>query len=166
MFSIRGKTTTEKIRWGILGTGRIAGKFAEGLAVLADAELLGVGSRSQDSADKFGKQHDVPRRYGSYAALAADPDIQVIYIGTPHPMHRENTLLCLNHGKAVLCEKPFAMNAREAEEMASCAKEKQLFLMEAMWTHFFPAILEANRLIRDGRIGEVRMVKADFLFPL
>ena len=164
MFSIRGKTATEKIRWGILGTGSIAGKFADGLKVLNDAELLAIGSRSQKSADKFGKERGVPRRYGSYAAMAADPDIQVIYIATPHPMHRENTLLCLNHGKAVLCEKPFAMNTVEAEEMINCARGKKLFLMEAMWTNFFPAMLEAQRLIRKGKIGEVRMVKADFCF--
>jgi predicted dehydrogenase len=162
MFSIRGKT--EKVRWGILGTGSISGTFVEGLKVLNDAELLAVGSRTQKSADKFGKKYNVPRRYGSYADLAADPDIHVVYIGTPHPMHREDTLLCLNHGKAVLCEKPFAMNARQAEEMISCAREKKLFLMEAMWTHFFPAVVEAQRLVRKGKIGEVRMLKADFCF--
>jgi predicted dehydrogenase len=164
MFSIREKTKGDRIRWGILGTGRIARQFAEGLAVLPEAELLAVGSRAQKTADKFGREFEVPRRYATYSELAADPDIQVVYVSTPHPMHRENTLLCLNHGKAVLCEKPFAINAKEAEDMIACARGKNLFLMEAMWTHFFPAVQEAQRLVREGKIGDLRMLKADFCF--
>ena len=153
---------TDTIRWGVLGTGNIARKFARGLSVLDDAELLAVGSRAQDTADVFGDEFDVSHRYDSYAALADDADVDVIYISTPHPFHKENTLLCLNAGRAVLCEKPFAMNVAEVEAMVACAREKKIFLMEAMWTHFFPAITKVRNLLADGAIGDLRMVKADF----
>src|SRR5690606_13762312 len=101
----------EKIRWGIIGTGNIARQFARGLTSVPDAELVAVGSRSQESADKFGDMFDVPRRHPTYEALAADRDVDAVYVSTPHSLHMENTLLCLEHGKAVLCEKPFAINA-------------------------------------------------------
>jgi len=154
----------ETIRWGILGTGNIAGQFATGLKVLDDAELLAVGSRNQESADAFGEKFHVPRRYASYESLAADPDIDAVYIGTLHPFHYHNTLLCLNNGKAVLTEKPFAMNADEAAEMINLAREKQRFLMEAMWTRFNPIITRLRELVAADRIGEVRMLTADFGF--
>lgn len=154
----------DRIRWGIVGTGKICRKFAEGLKALPDAEIVAVGSRTTKSAERFGRDLKIPHRHGSYEALASDPDVQVVYVGTPHPMHKENTLLLLNNGKAVLCEKPFAMNAGDATEMIALAKKKNLFLMEAMWTHFFPAVKEAHRLVLKGKIGEVRMVKADFCF--
>jgi predicted dehydrogenase len=155
---------SEKTRWGILATGNIAHKFADGLQALDDAELVAVGSRSQASADEFGEEYDVPRRHPTYEALAADDEVDAIYVSTPHPFHKENTLLCLEHGKAVLCEKPFAVNADEAEVMLNAAREKGLFLMEAMWTHFFPAMERIRELVAEGAIGEVRMVKADFCF--
>ncbi|MBZ0285164.1 MAG: Gfo/Idh/MocA family oxidoreductase [Anaerolineae bacterium] len=154
----------EKIRWGILGTGSIATKFADGLSVLPDAEAAAVGSRTQAGADRFGEQHQIPRRYASYEALANDPDVDVIYIATPHTLHNENTRLCLEAGKAVLCEKPFAINAQEAAGMIALAREKRLFLMEAMWTRYLPVIVHVRRLIADGVIGEVRMLTADFGF--
>ena len=154
----------QKIRWGILGTGNIAHSFATGLPFLPDAELLAVGSRSQATADAFGDAFGVPRRYASYEELVGDADVDVIYISTPHPFHRENTLLCLEAGKAVLCEKPFAMNAREAEEMIGCARSKKVFLMEAMWTRFVPVMVRLRELLRAAAIGEVRMVAADFGF--
>ena len=154
----------EKIRWGILGTGRIAAKFAEGLAVLPDAELVAVGSRSQDTADAFAERFSIPRRHPSYADLAADPTVDVIYVATPHPLHKENSLLCLNAGKAVLCEKPFTINATQAEEVIRCAREKRLFLMEAMWTRFLPVMVKVREWLSAGAIGEPRMVSADFGF--
>ncbi|MDE2729341.1 MAG: Gfo/Idh/MocA family oxidoreductase, partial [Gemmatimonadota bacterium] len=107
----------ETIRWGILGTGKIAHKFAEALAVVPDAELSAVGSRAQGTADTFGDEFEVPRRHPSYASLAEDPEIDAIYVSSPHPMHCRDTLLCLNADKPVLCEKPFALNASEAEAM-------------------------------------------------
>jgi predicted dehydrogenase len=151
-------------RWGILGTGRIAGLFATGLASAPGAALIAVGSRTQEAADAFGDRFNIPRRHASYEALAADPDVDVIYVSTPHTRHAENTLLCLNAGKAVLCEKPFALNARQAEEMVALARAKNLFLMEAMWSRYYPAMVEARRLLKEGAIGEQRMLAADLGF--
>ncbi len=154
----------DKIRWGILSTGTIATKFATGLQAVPDAQLLAVGSRSQTSADAFGDQFNVERRYASYEALAQDADIDVIYIGTPHSFHKANTLLCLNHDKAVLCEKPFAINASEAELMIQTAREKGVFLMEAMWSRYLPVMQRVRELLADGVIGDVIQLIADFGF--
>ena len=153
----------KKLRWGILGTGRIAGTFAEALAVLPDVELAAVGSRTAGAAKAFAAKHKVARAHESYEALAKD-DVDAIYVATPHPFHRENAILCLRAGKAVLVEKPFAMNEREAREMVDVAKAEKRFLMEAMWTHFLPAIVRAEELVRAGAIGELLMVQADFGF--
>lgn len=155
---------TDTIRWGILGTGRIAHKFAEGLSVVPDAVLVAVGSRTQNAADEFGNRFAVPRRHASYEALAHDPDVDVIYVSTPHPFHKENTLLCLNAGRAVLCEKPFALNAADSQLMMDTAKAKNLFLMEAMWTRFIPAILKARELVASGAIGDLLLIQCDFGF--
>jgi predicted dehydrogenase len=152
------------VRWGILGAGSIAKRFTEGAQSLPDAQVIAVGSRTQEKADAFADEFNIPHRHVSYEALVADPDVDVIYVATPHPMHKENTLLALNAGKPVLCEKPFTINAREAEEAVRTAREKRLFLMEGMWTRFFPAMYEVRRLIKEGAIGEVRMLQADFGF--
>ncbi len=154
----------QKIRWGILSTGYIANLFAEGLTALDDATLTAVGSRGQANAEAFGETWNVPHRHGSYEALANDPDIDVIYVGTPHPFHYENTLMCLNAGKHVLVEKPFAMNARQTREMIDLARQKGLFLMEAMWTRFLPAMVQVRKWIADGEIGDVELVRAHFSF--
>ncbi len=151
-----------KFRWGILGAGGIAKKFSLGVQALADHELIAVGSRSQEKADQFADQFNIPHRHASYEALVADPEVDAIYVATPHPMHKENTLLCLAHGKHVLCEKPFTINAGEAKATIDEARQRKLFLMEAMWTRFIPAVVEAKRLIDDGAIGEIRMINADF----
>jgi predicted dehydrogenase len=156
--------TRGTIRWGILGCGRIAGLFAEGLQAVPDAELVAVGSRSTENAEAFGEKYGVARRHASYEALAADPDVDLVYVATPHQLHRESTLLCLNNGKGVLCEKPFAINSAETAEMIATAREKNLFLMEAMWTRFSPVMTAVRDLIASGAIGEVRMVSADFGF--
>ncbi len=152
------------IRWGILGMGSIAHLFAEALQMLKDARLMAVGSRAQHTADAFGNLFDIPRRHASYESLASDPEIDVIYIATPHPYHQENSILCLNGGKAVLCEKPFTINQQQAEAVIDVAREKQLFLMEAMWTRFIPAVQKAMEWIDQGAIGQVRMVQASFGF--
>lgn len=152
------------IRWGILSTGAIARLFAQGLHDTPDAQLLAVGSRTQSGAEAFAAEFDIPRQYGSYEALAADPDIDVIYIGTPHPMHYESAMLCLSAGKPVLLEKPFTLNAQQAESLIAFAREKRLFLMEAMWTRFTPVMQKVREVLRAGTIGEVRMVQADFGF--
>jgi predicted dehydrogenase len=155
---------TDNIRWGILSTGWIAHKFAEGLSVLPDAEIVAVGSRAQETADAFGDEFGVPHRHASYEALAEDPDVDVIYVGTPHPFHKEDSLLCLEAGKAVLCEKPFTINAAEAEEVIALAREKGLFLMEAMWSRYIPIIVRLRELLAEGAIGEVRALTADLGF--
>jgi predicted dehydrogenase len=152
----------EKIRWGIIGTGNIAKKFAIGLTALSDAELVAVGSRTQASADAFGDQFHVPRRHASYEALAADEGVDAVYISTPHPFHAPNSLLCLEAGKAVLTEKPFTMNAREAAEIINFAHENRVFLMEAMWTRYIPIMVRLRELLAAGVIGEPRMLTADF----
>lgn len=152
------------IRWGILGAGRIARKFASDLQLVEDAELMAVGSRSQQSADEFAHEFPVKYRHDSYEALARNPEVDVIYIATPHNLHYENTLLCLQHGKAVLCEKPFAMNARQAAAMIDLAKEKKLFLMEALWTKFHPHYIKMQEMIGQGTLGEIRAVLVSFGF--
>jgi dihydrodiol dehydrogenase / D-xylose 1-dehydrogenase (NADP) len=154
----------DTIRWGIMGTGNIAHRFAEGLSALPDAEIIAVGSRTEDRADAFGEEFGVPHRHGSYEALANDPEVAVIYIATPHAMHREDCLLCLGAGKAVLCEKPLTINAREAEEVIRVARGERRFLMEAMWTRFIPAMSRVREWLATGAVGEVRMVQASFGF--
>ena len=153
-----------KIRWGVLGTGKIARQFAAGLKHLSDATLMAVGSRSADSANAFGEQFAVAHRHASYEGLVSDPDVDVIYVATPHGCHQENTLLALTAGKAVLCEKPFTINAREAEQAIAFARTKKLFLMEAMWTRCFPLMENLRGLLAAKTIGEVRMLTADFGF--
>jgi predicted dehydrogenase len=154
----------DKIKWGILGLGGIARQFAQGLHVCPDAELVAVGSRTQERADRFGDEFAVARRYSSYDELAYAQDIDVIYIATPHPLHAENTLLCLQAGKAVLCEKPFTMNAAQAQAVINFARGEQKFLMEAMWTRFLPAMVKVRELLTAGAIGEPLMLQADFGF--
>jgi predicted dehydrogenase len=152
------------IRWGILGTGQIARALAFALQEVAGAKLVAVASRGSAGADKFGREFGIGRCHASYQALADDPDVDVIYIATPHAMHAENTLMCLNGGKHVLCEKAFAMNRREAAEMLDLARHKQLFVMEAMWSRFLPAIGEVRRIIDSGEIGKVAQIQSDFGF--
>ncbi len=154
----------DTIRWGILGTGSIARLFATGLTVLPDARLIAVGSRTQESADRFADEFHIAHRHASYDALVHDADVDVIYVATPHNLHRENTLLCLDAGKPVICEKPFAINMGEAADMVAKAREKNLFLMEAMWTRYLPVMVRVRELIASGLIGEVRMLTADFGF--
>jgi predicted dehydrogenase len=153
-------TASRPIRWGIIGTGKIAHKFAEGLSVVADAELVAVGSRAQATADAFGAELNVPRRYASYQALVDDPEVDVVYVSTPHQDHRASTLLCLEAGKPVLCEKPLAINAGEARAMVAAARANGLFLMEAMWTRFRPAMVKVRELLAAGALGEPRYLSA------
>ncbi len=152
------------IRWGILGAGRIARKFASDFRLVEDAELIAIGSRAQKSADDFNREFPVKHRHDTYEALAQNPDVDVIYIATPHNLHYENTLLCLRNGKAVLCEKPFAMNTWQVVEMIKLAKEKKLFLMEALWTKFQPHFKKMREMIGQGMLGEIRSVLVNFGF--
>ncbi|MEZ4564897.1 MAG: Gfo/Idh/MocA family oxidoreductase [Thermomicrobiales bacterium] len=154
----------ETIRWGILGTGRIAATFATALEALPDAELAAVGSRAAETAAGFAQRFGARRSHASYADLANDPGVDIIYIATPHSGHYANSRLCLEAGKGVLCEKPFTLNATQARELVRLARERRLFLMEAMWTRFLPALAETRRLIAEGAIGEPQFLIADFGF--
>ncbi|MEN8180864.1 MAG: Gfo/Idh/MocA family oxidoreductase [Pseudomonadota bacterium] len=152
------------INWGILGPGSISTDFAQGIEAVPDAKIVAVGSRDLDRAKSFADTFNVPNAYGSYQALVADPDVDIIYIGTPHNFHKDHTLLSLNAGKHVLCEKPFAINTTEAEEMITTSRQKGLFLMEAMCSRHLPALVKVCQLIAEEAIGKIRMVQADFGF--
>jgi predicted dehydrogenase len=151
----------EPLRWGLIGTGGIADAFARDLELTASGTVIAVGSRSAESSERFGEEHRVPNRHSSYEALVADPEVDVVYVATPHPWHRANTLLALDAGKPVLVEKPFTMNAREARELVAAARERGLFLMEAMWTRFLPHVVEIRRLLAEGALGEIVAFSAD-----
>jgi len=153
---------SDKIRWGLIGLGVISRKFANGLAFVPDAEIYAVASRSQEKADAFGAEFGATKCYSSYEDLAKDPNVDVAYIGTPNTYHLSQTLLCLNAGKHVLCEKPFAVNAKEAKTMIDCARENNRFLMDAFWTRYFPAMFKLRELLAEKVIGDVMLVTADF----
>jgi len=152
------------IHWGIIGTGNIANQFASDFKYVKLGKLVAVASRSKERADNFAKKYAIEKTYSSYESLIKDPSIDVIYIATPHTSHKEYTLLALNHNKNVLCEKPFAMNKSEVNEMIQLAKEKNLFLMEAMWMAFQPAFQQVQRWIHEGRIGKIKSIRAEFGF--
>lgn len=155
---------TDVFNWGILGPGRIAHNFARDLQRLTDARLLAVGSRDAARAVEFAAQFGAPRAYGSYDELASDPDVEAIYVATPHPLHLETARLCLERGKAVLCEKPLTANLPQAEALVACARQHGAFLMEAMWTRFNPVTVQVRAWLAEGCIGRPRMVTADFGF--
>jgi len=154
----------KKYNWGIIGLGNIAHNFAEDLLLIADANIYGVASREIEKAKVFGEKFQATKYYGSYQELADDPAIEVVYIATPHVFHFENTMMCLEAGKAVICEKAFGMNALQVEKMIAKAREKKVFLMEAFWTRFIPATEKMMELIGNGLIGDLQSVRADFGF--
>ena len=152
------------IRWGVIGPGRIATEFAEDLRLLDDGALVAVASRSIDRANAFADRFGAPKRYEDRDALLSDPDIDAVYVATPHVSHEADTLAALRAGKHVLCEKPFALNATQATRMASEARARGLFCMEAMWSRFLPAYRSMLDTLRSGRIGEPMLVESDFGF--
>jgi len=158
--------TIRKIKWGIMGPGGISRKFASDLVQSDQAELVAVGSRTPGRAEAFATEFQIPRCYDSYEQFAADEEVEMVYVGTLHPAHKECVLLCLKAGKAVLCEKPFTMNAQETAELIQTARENNTFLMEAMWTRYLPPIVQARKWIAEGRIGTVNMLTANFGFDV
>ena len=148
------------LHWGILATGGIAHAFTSDLRT-AGLDVAAVGSRSIDSARAFAEQYGIPHAHGSYEELVADPDVDIVYIATPHPAHVENALLALDHGKHVLVEKPFTLNEAEAGRIRDRAAEKGLFAMEAMWTRYLPHMVRIREILAAGTLGEVRVVSAD-----
>jgi len=155
---------TADIRWGILGCGRIARKFASDLQWVSGSRLMAAGSRTLENAGDFAKEFSISHVHGSYESLVNDPEVDVIYVATPHGQHYEHVLLCLNHHKAVLCEKAFAINLRQVNEMISLARQKKLFLMEALWTKFMPHYQTVMDILRSGKLGKLRNVLVNFGF--
>ncbi|HZJ09741.1 MAG TPA: Gfo/Idh/MocA family oxidoreductase, partial [Trueperaceae bacterium] len=162
--------TGRTLRWGVVATGGIAGRTTSQLARLADAELVAVSSRDAGKAATFARDHGFARGYSDtdavtgYQHLAADPEVEVVYVATPHGQHHEVTAAMLRAGKHVLVEKAFTINAREARELANLARDRQLFLMEALWTRFLPAFQYALDVIEQGKIGAIRYVQAELGF--
>src|SRR6478609_5901202 len=153
-----------KIRWAILGCGKIARKFAADIKLVKDAELIAVAAREQSSADAFAKDFPAKYKHNSYEALVQNPEVDVIYVATPHGLHHEHVMLCLEHKKAVLCEKAFALNFKQAKEMVAFAKEQKTFVMEAFWTRFLPHYLVLKKLLQEGRVGNIKYLHAEFGF--
>ena len=151
----------QPIRWGVLGTGVIASKFATDLARTPDTEVRAVGSRSGAAADAFAERFGIPVRHVGYQALVEDPAIDVVYVALPHPAHHAWALTALEEGKAVLCEKPFTVTAAEARDLVATARREGRFLMEAMWTRFLPSMVRVREILDSGVLGEVRTVHAD-----
>ena len=150
------------IKWGIIGAGRISSTFATALNSMENTELLAVAARDKERADLFAERFHAKKAYGSYEELAKDPEIDAIYIGTPHSEHKANTALCIINGKAVLCEKPFTLNQQETQYLISLAKEHKVFLMEAMWTKFLPVTKMVKKWVQENRIGEVKHFHISF----
>jgi len=153
-----------KIKWGIMGLGKIAHIFASDLQKSENAVLHGVASREKRKAETFAKKYNTVKSFGSYEELATDPDINIVYIATPHAFHFENTMMCLSHGKAVLCEKPLGLNYHQVKKMVEKAKANKLFLMEAIWTRFIPATEKLLELLQSNAIEDLLFMHADFGF--
>ena len=156
----------DAIRWGIIGTGSIAHLFARGLGVLDDARLVAVGSRTQASADKFADEFGVKHRHVGVEELVANEDVDVVYVATPHPMHKSNTLQCLDGGKPVLCEKPMAVSVEEAEDMVKVCREKKVTLQIGNMMRFNPCHTWAKQAVQEGKLGEVREARGKFGYHL
>jgi predicted dehydrogenase len=153
------------LRWGILGTGAMAGAFARGLADLPGAEAVAVGSRDGGRAGEFARGLGIARSHGSYEDLAADPGVDIVYIASTNALHRDHALLCLDAGKPVLVEKPFALNATQAREVVERARQRGLFCMEAMWTRFLPLMGRLRGLVGEGAVGRVQSLSAQMGYP-
>jgi len=154
-----------KIRWGIVGAGRIAHTFAEDMPATSAGIIQAVAARSGTSAREFANQYDIPTAHEGYEALYRDPDVDAVYVATPHTCHLQNASDALRAGKAVLCEKPVTINADECQQLIDIAGETSGYLMEAMWTWFLPAILKAKQWVGDGRIGKIVQIQSDFGYP-
>lgn len=154
----------KQYNWGIIGTGSISHLFAQGLKDASGANLYCIASRSKQKADAFARSYNIPVAYGSYEELAEDPQVEIVYIGTPNSLHCDNSLLCLQNKKAVLCEKPFALNTTQVEKMIHHAHKNHCFLMEALWSRFLPSIQKVQWLIDNKVVGDPLCIKADFGF--
>ena len=154
----------KKYNWGIIGAGRIARKFSDDLKLLSNANLYAVASMSLERAENFKNEFGYEKAYGSYEELVKDENLDIVYIATTNNLHFENTMLALEHGKAVLCEKPFASNYQQVKQMVEKAKEKNVFLMEALWSRFIPSMIEFKKQAESGILGKIRLLQCDFGF--
>lgn len=154
----------QPVRWGILGPGKIADKFASAFSQVPEAKLYAVASRDEQRGKAFAEKFNIPKTYSSYDQLLADPLIDIVYVATPHTFHHEQTLLCLNNKKAVVCEKPLTLSAKQTLELVAAAQANNTFLMEGMWARFFPALIKVLDLIEQDSIGEIKFLRADFGF--
>jgi predicted dehydrogenase len=154
----------KKYKWGVLGAGKMSAKFSKGLKLLPNAELYSVGSKDPGRAEHFARENGYLRSFGSYEEFTSDPELDIVYIATPHTSHFENTILCLEKGKSVICEKAFSINYREVSEMVNIAREKKLFLMEALWPPFQPFYHKAKEILRSGILGRTVNMHAWFSF--
>ena len=156
--------TNKNIRWGIIGLGKIANKFATDLASIEHVELVAVASRNIQNANNFAEKYNAKKAYSSYEELAKDTNVDAVYIATPHSFHKEHAILCLQNKKAVLCEKPFAMNLSEVTEMIQVAKENNVLLMEALWSFFLPHFTYVLDIVKSEKFGKLKSLEADFGF--
>lgn len=156
----------DKVRWGILGTGSIAHEFTEALKIIDSVEVVACGSRTKEEAEKFKQAFDLKYAHESYEELAKNPEVDIIYIATPHVFHKDNSLLCLQNGKHILVEKPFTINREEAQEVFDLAKEKGLFVMEAFWTKCLPVTARIKEWVKEGKIGEPSFISANMFFEV
>ncbi len=154
----------KKYNWAILGCGKIARKFVQDLSLLENANLYAAASRNLDNAQQFANDLGFEKAYGSYKEMVQDPKVDIVYIATPHAMHMEHSILCMEHKKAVLCEKAFAMNTKEVDRMIKVSKENKTFLMEAFWTIFSAKFLKVMELSKEEGLGQLKFVKSDFMF--
>jgi predicted dehydrogenase len=154
------------IRWGIWGTGTIAHSAADDLRLVSGTLLHGVASRRVERARSFAAEHGIARFYIGLQALLDDPEIDVVYVASPNHCHLDDSLSCIQAGKALLCEKPFALDLHQAQRIVDAARQRKVFCMEAMWTRFIPAIIEAKRCIDAGMIGSIRLIQGNFSYPV
>ncbi|WP_077338528.1 Gfo/Idh/MocA family protein [Pseudocolwellia agarivorans] len=155
-----------KIRWGIISTGTIAGQFCADMSFVNNGELVAVGARNIENARSFADKYNITNAYEGYQSVYDDPNVDIVYVATPHNFHFENVRDALMAGKHVVCEKPITVSPEESKQLFELAKEKKLFLMEAMWTFFLPAIIQAKQWVEEGRIGKIKQIKADFGYPM
>ncbi|MDE3248812.1 MAG: Gfo/Idh/MocA family oxidoreductase [Bacteroidota bacterium] len=156
---------SKTLNWGIIGPGKIARKFAQALQRVPGCGLVAVGSRDLEKANQFAKEFGAKKSYGTYEALAADKEVDIVYVATPHTFHYAHSMLCLENGKSVLCEKPLSVDRKSALELTQAATAKGLFLMEAMWTRFLPLTQKIDELLAANTIGKPTYLRADFGFP-
>src|ERR1700744_5718165 len=161
---MRQFTPAHPCRWGIIGPGKIAKKFAAAIPLAGNAVLQAVASSNSERAKEFAESHGAIKWFDNYEQLVNDPDIDAVYIATPHAFHTENALLCLKRGKPVRCEKPMALNRKQVQQMVDASRQNNTFLMEAMWTRFLPHMQKILELLKEKKIGTIGFVRGDFGF--